>query len=218
MRNFFLLLSVFCALNFCHAEPIGTVVMWPSETPPDGWLLCNGVGLSVSTYSNLYAVIGTQYNTNVPSGIFVLPDLRGRVAVGQFSSGTFASLGAKGGAEVVTLTTNQMPSHRHRSVPGDIYKYVASGGGQVAPGVGTNLKNFNIFYTDFVGGDESHQNMPPYIVLNYIIKYAFLDSEISGLSLWLNNLNECNLWNMKILLWIFGGMLAALCSILFFKV
>lgn len=56
--------------------PTGAVAMWPTETPPIGWLEMNGASISRTTYSDLFAVIGTRYGT-VDASHFNLPDMRG---------------------------------------------------------------------------------------------------------------------------------------------
>jgi len=129
-------------------------------------LLCDGSAVSTNTYSDLFAVIGTTYGgatTNMN-----LPDLRNRVGVG-LGSGSFSSLNATGGFENVTLTTNQIPSHNHNTLSagyqGRNVSALATGSPVdfVFTGGGTPYK------TGSSGGNLSHSNMPPYIVVNYII-------------------------------------------------
>jgi microcystin-dependent protein len=89
--------------------PTGCLFQYAGGVAPSGWLLCQGQVLSISSYSNLYSVIGTTYGGNSVS-TFALPDLRGRVPVG---SGGSYSLGTTGGSETHTLTISQMPAHNH---------------------------------------------------------------------------------------------------------
>ena len=56
--------------------PVGTIIAWPTETPPDGYLICDGSEKSRTTYNELYGIIGTIYGTG--TGTFKLPDYRGR--------------------------------------------------------------------------------------------------------------------------------------------
>ena len=93
--------------------PSGTIVQTARATAPDYWLFCDGSAISRTTYSTLYAAIGTQYGSGDGSTTFNLPNLQGRVPVGKNSSGTFAALGGTGGAETVTLDSTQIPSHTH---------------------------------------------------------------------------------------------------------
>src|SRR5580700_9369854 len=88
---------------------VGEIKMFAGSFAPYGWNFCDGSLLSVSTYAPLYAVIGTTYGGNGTT-TFALPDLRGRVPLQ--TSGNFP-LGSNGGAETVTLTTAQIPSHTH---------------------------------------------------------------------------------------------------------
>ena len=99
-------------------SPIGSVISYAGAVAPSGWLICDGQAVSQSTYADLYAVIGSTYDTaggqSAPgAGLFRVPLLTGRVPVGKATAGTFASLAATGGAETVTLTTGEMPAHTH---------------------------------------------------------------------------------------------------------
>lgn len=80
--------------------PVGSITMWPTASPPAGWLICDGSSFSAATYPELSAVLGGTS----------LPDLQDRVPVG--SSGTKSEL-STGGAASVTLTTTQLPAHAH---------------------------------------------------------------------------------------------------------
>lgn len=92
--------------------PTGSLQMFAGASAPTGWLLADGSAISRTTYSTLFTAIGTGFGVGDGSTTFNLPDLRGRVAVGR-GSGTFATLGATGGFENVTLDVNQIPSHTH---------------------------------------------------------------------------------------------------------
>jgi microcystin-dependent protein len=89
--------------------PTGCLFQYAGGSAPSGWLLCQGQLLNISSYPNLYGVIGTTYGGNGTT-TFALPDLRGRVPVG---AGAGYSLGTTGGSETHTLTVNEMPSHTH---------------------------------------------------------------------------------------------------------
>lgn len=128
------------------AMPTGTMVQYIADTAPTGWMLCDGAAVSRSTYSALYALIGTTYGAGNGSTTFNVPDLRGRVPMGSGtgagdgSSGTGApsgtaltlrSRGAWGGGETHTLTTAQLASHSHTSgtltIPTHTHSFTPSG-------------------------------------------------------------------------------------------
>ena len=92
------------------AEPAGIVMSFAGATAPEGWLLCDGSAVSRSSYSALFAAIGTTYGAGDGSTTFNLPDLTGRVVIGV--SGTHA-LGSTGGEASHVLTTGEMPEHLH---------------------------------------------------------------------------------------------------------
>jgi microcystin-dependent protein len=141
----------------------GAMVMWGIASAPTGWLLCDGSAVSRSTYAALFAILSTTYGVGDGSTTFNLPDLRGRVPVGK-NAATFSSLGATGGEETHVLTTPEMPSHTH-GVPFD-----TGGSGFVVPAQQGNGANGRIT-SDATGGGGAHNNLPPYLVLNFIIKF-----------------------------------------------
>lgn len=93
--------------------PVGTVMPYVGGTAPTGWLLCDGASYSTTSYPKLSALCGTKFGS-AGSGLFKVPDLRGRVIAGLDSSQTeFDTIGKTGGAKSVTLTVSNMPSHNH---------------------------------------------------------------------------------------------------------
>jgi microcystin-dependent protein len=162
--------------------PIGAIMDYAGASDPDAtWLLCDGRPLSrTGTYAALFAVISTTYGAGDGSTSFNLPDFRGRVAVGpdNMGQGDAARLaandtrGAAGGAETVTLTTAQIPSHQHD--PGAHY-LTDSGGTSGGPhwAYGTSSASgadIHIVDSPAVGGGGSHTNMQPFLVAAKIIK------------------------------------------------
>ena len=165
--------------------PSGAVMDFAGSTAPSGWLLCAGQAVSRSTFNALFVAIGTTYGAGDGSTTFNLPDLRGRTTAGvdnmngsaanRVTSGgsgiTGTTLGAAGGAETVTLTTAQIPSHNHGGVvtsstagSGNTGAQQAASSGPCAPTVYLAGSSAN------AGGGGSHQNMPPAMMLNKIIK------------------------------------------------
>ena len=164
--------------------PSGVISAFAGSSAPSGWQMCNGQELSQTTYSALFAVVGTTYNTGgETSGNFRVPDLRGRVVAGLDSMGSTTSqdrltglsggvdgdtLGATGGDEKHILTEAQMPSHNHVVTLRGGGDGNLSGIGQVnsASDWSTTLTT----NTSTTGSDSSHNNVQPTIILNYIIK------------------------------------------------
>ena len=177
----------------------GLIAMWPSDSIPDGWLLCDGSSLLRATYPDLFAAIGTTFGS-ADGTHFNVPNLKGRVVVGKDGSQTeFDAIGETGGAKTHTLTTAEMPSHTHAQdahthtqnshshtvgpvawgtgAGGTNRRYETGGGGLIGtePYNGnsgsTTATNQNTVATNQnTGGGGAHNNLQPYIVLNYIIK------------------------------------------------
>lgn len=155
--------------------PTGVIQEYAGAAAPTGYLLCYGQAISRVTYAGLYAVIGTTYGTGDGSTTFNVPDRRGRFGLGKDDMGGVTAnrvtaaqgktLGGNAGAENVTLTTGEIPSHSHQmggamgtEVGNDRYTITNGGSG------GTSYTSTN------TGGGGAHNNMPPYLTLNYIIK------------------------------------------------
>jgi microcystin-dependent protein len=161
--------------------------MYAGSSTPTGWLFCDGAAVSRTTYADLFGVIGTAFGAGDGFSTFSLPNMKGRVPVGLDSSQTeFDVLGETGGAKTHTLTSAQMPSHTHiQNVHGHAqaaFGVAPSAGGYptangfVVGGAGTDAQgggrgNANTTATNQnTGGGEAHNNLQPYLVLNYIIK------------------------------------------------
>jgi microcystin-dependent protein len=159
--------------------PIGTVLQYAGNTPPQSFLSCNGQAVSRVTYSSLFNVISTT--------TFNLPDLRGRTIIGSGAGSglTNRNINDSGGAETVTLTIDQMPGHNHtgRTTSNGTHTHsMINNNGSGATSVvwlesGNELSCTNPggdhvhdLIIDNKGGSQAHQNMQPFRVLNYIIK------------------------------------------------
>lgn len=146
-------------------EPAGVIKMFAGSVAPTGYLLCDGSEISRTTYSNLFNIIGTTYGIGDESTTFNLPNLKGKVPVGLDSNDTnFNSLSKTGGTPTVTLGIQQIPEHKH-----DLY--ISDGSGNLAGLSYVTGGSYNGNFTRVTGGSQPHNNLQPYIVLNYIIKY-----------------------------------------------
>jgi len=162
------------------AAPTASITAFAGGSAPTGWLFCNGQEISRSTYSDLFDLIGVTFGGGDGSTTFNVPDLRDRFALGARTIGSSdtervsnydTDLGDAGGADDHQLTVNEMPSHKHElsvrrtdgsqdaganSVEG---RDTASGPETISDGAMRDT-----------GGDQPHNNMPPFLALNYIIK------------------------------------------------
>ena len=88
---------------------VGQLLAYTGSTAPSKWLLCDGTICLISTYQNLYNVIGNSYGGEVDAGTFALPDLRKRVPMGALASSGFP-LNSQGGAGTITIVQDNLPA------------------------------------------------------------------------------------------------------------
>lgn len=144
--------------------PIGGIAAYSALTEPEGYLFCDGRSLLRNDYAELFAVIGTTYGS-ADTQHFNLPDLRERVVVGKSATSPYNNLGNKGGEAAHTLTINEMPSHAHNLRNTNNTSTHTDGFWMTG--------DYNVYgeglFTLPTGGGQPHNNLQPYIILNYII-------------------------------------------------
>jgi microcystin-dependent protein len=158
---------------------IGEIRMFGGNFAPAGWFTCDGQLLQISEYSALFQLIGTTYGGDGQT-TFALPKLTGRVPVHMGTGAGLSTyvIGAQGGVQNVTLTTNQIPSHTHPIVAdnnnattnqtspvNDFY-------GNASPAKIYSAKTSGLhpmMTLPAQGGSQPHDNMQPYQAVTYII-------------------------------------------------
>lgn len=181
----------------------GTVISYAGSSAPAGYLMCDGSAVNPNDYPGLYDVIGTRFGVT-SDGKFMLPNLKGKVVIGEATSGSnIYNFGASIGAKTHTLSNSHMPSHTHsiaseKHTHSSVTSHNATKTGTPPGGSrgddGGDGKCATSTYTDsgshnhgdawsdssshthtcsynVPGGGYSHNNLMPYVVLNYIIKY-----------------------------------------------
>lgn len=164
-----------------NSVPTGAVFSYISDTAPSGYLICNGSAISRANYSTLFSIIGTTYGVGNGTTTFNIPDLRGRVTVGKSSDTEFDNLAETGGEKSHTLSTGEMPTHNHTSrqtyalnngtslgVNGDAIQGGLNG---AYGGVPTTYNAMPQINTGNAGSGGAHNNIQPYQVINFIIKF-----------------------------------------------
>jgi microcystin-dependent protein len=148
------------------AEITGVVKSFAGVVAPYGYLLCDGSAYSRTSYAALFAICGTNYGAGNGSTTFNVPDLRTRVPVGYKSGDSnFGTVGQVGGEEEHTLVVTEIPSHTH-TVNGD-----TNAPHTPYAGFGHQAQSSSpVDSTGSTGGDGAHNNLQPYVTMNYIIK------------------------------------------------
>jgi microcystin-dependent protein len=161
-------------------EPyVGEIRLFGGNFAPAGWMFCDGQLLPISENEVLFQLIGTTYGGDGEE-TFALPDLRGRVPLHMGTNpnnGVTFQIGERDGVETVTLTTLQTPNHTHS------FTAVASAGDALTPAGNLPAHSANVklylnqspdgnMAADAIapaGGSQPHENLQPYLGVNYII-------------------------------------------------
>jgi microcystin-dependent protein len=168
---------------------IAEIRLFAGNFAPRGWAFCNGQILSIAQNTALFALLGTTYGGNGQT-TFALPDLRGRVAVGPGQGPGLPSinLGQMSGEPSHTLIITEMPAHNHATqvsvrafdegfggsgntnVPSNAYWSSVQSGAPYSTTTNTTMNPAAVQTTIGVaGGSQPHNNMQPYLGVNYII-------------------------------------------------
>jgi microcystin-dependent protein len=148
---------------------------------PQGWALCNGQLLPISQYTALFSLLGTFYGGDGRSN-FALPNLQGNAPMDQGNGQglTPRTIGESGGSTSVTLLTTQIPSHNHvamnaaaSNAEAPATNVVFGGGGRGKPEAfgqpSASVAAMSAQAVAITGNSQPHNNMPPYLTLNFII-------------------------------------------------
>ena len=160
------------------SEPfVGEIRMFAGNFAPRGWAFCDGQLLAVSQNDALFSLLGTIYGGDGRT-TYGLPDLRGRIPIHAGSGPDLSSrnLGSKSGAEKVTLTVNQLPSHRHtwKAASASAQNRTPVGNALASPssaafGNASALVSLNSSTVANQGGSRSHTNLMPFLCIHFII-------------------------------------------------
>jgi microcystin-dependent protein len=154
---------------------LGEIRLFAGNFAPAGWAFCDGRPLPISENDALFTLIGTTYGGDGQE-TFNLPDLRSRVPL---HIGNGVILGETGGVESVTLTVQQTPTHSHPLLGSTALG--SSTTPQNAVLAQDNIAGADLYIEDTptasmattaitpVGGSQPHENLQPYLVINYII-------------------------------------------------
>tara|TARA_R100001594_G_scaffold147493_1_gene200586 strand:+ start:507 stop:1133 length:627 start_codon:yes stop_codon:yes gene_type:complete len=203
--------------DITNRSEVGTIKPWPKAAAPDGYVLCDGAAISRTTFADLFAVIGTTYGAGDTSTTFNVPNLAGKFPQGKDGSNSLAGTGGAntvtvsvtnnqaatnatnqtvsitGNISNTTLTTNQIPSHKHRGFDGasgpnqrsvqgtrrdngpNFVEIMDNQGGGAAHNHGHTLSgtltgNITTTLTGAVTASGTN-SFSPFVVVNYIIKH-----------------------------------------------
>jgi microcystin-dependent protein len=139
---------------------------------PPGWALCNGQLLPINQNQALFALLGTTYGGNGQTN-FALPNLRGRVPIHE---GNGHTLGEAAGSTAVTVNIQQLPTHSHSLQASSLNGNQLTPSNRLLANVAGKIYSDPVALTTLspssvtsVGGNQPHNNMMPYIVLNFMI-------------------------------------------------
>jgi microcystin-dependent protein len=164
----------------------GEIRTFGGNYAPQNWHLCDGTVLNISDYSPLYSLIGVTYGGDGAT-TFALPDLRGRIPIcrGQGTGLTNRVIGEKGGNEICTITTDQLPNHTHPAFASKAAGTASNPQGNMwaspVTTTGTAINEYITYSSTYknglmdpaaigsTGGGNVHNNVMPSFPLTFII-------------------------------------------------
>ena len=164
------------------ADPfVAEIRMFGFNFAPTGWAQCNGQLLPISQNTALFSLLGTYYGGDGKS-TFALPNLQGSTPVhaGQGNGLSEYFLGQQGGSQFVTLLLSEIPFHNHsflganetgeqKTLANNAALVNAAGGNIYQTNTSANLTQFNVQAVSIAGGSLPHNNMQPYLTVNFCI-------------------------------------------------
>lgn len=156
---------------------VGEIRMFAGNFAPAGWMFCEGQVLSISENDTLFNLIGTTYGGD-GQATFALPNLASRVPIhhGTGPDGTPYQIGEMGGVESVTLTTQQIPAHNHALIASNDLGTLSTPQGNLTAQSAVKLYRGGVGSVALhpasiapVGGSQPHENMQPFLCVNFII-------------------------------------------------
>jgi microcystin-dependent protein len=159
---------------------VAEIRIFPFNFPPTGWAFCDGQLMPISQNTALFALLGTTYGGDGKS-TFALPNMQGNAPMqpGQGQGLSLRDLGEMSGTESITLLTSEMPLHSHSylgsnedSTQGSLTANVVNAkvvGGALYQSNLAGLGTMNVGALTPAGGSLPHNNMQPYLTLNFCI-------------------------------------------------
>ena len=160
---------------------VGEIRIFAGNFPPNGWMFLDGALLPISENDVLFQLLGTTYGGDGQE-TFALPNLQSRVPIHQGTgpSGTNYVLAEAAGTESETLTVQQIPSHTHQEVASNVPATDQNPTGKVLALPNSSQPNLVFWGSDSVaqmnaqaiqpaGGSQPHENVQPYLCVNFII-------------------------------------------------
>lgn len=163
------------------ADPfVAEIRIFPFNFPPLGWAFCDGQLMPISQNTALFSLLGTTYGGDGRS-TFALPNLQGNVPIhpGQGPGLSLYDLGETGGAEAVTLLESEIPTHSHAvmvntnpsnlAAPSPLRSFARAQPGFAYKNTNQNIVSFAPQAATPSGGSLPHNNLMPYLTLNFCI-------------------------------------------------